>query len=554
MTPNELASKGLAALLAPRRLAALGVLARRQWRGTRGADDPWFKTLDALHQHNSREAFAAATTIRTIVAANPLPTPKASANTALVFAFRGQWPMHIVHHYLVALGLARIGFEPRIVVCGGGVERCGMSQTRLPLEVPPISCSACRESLGGITDFVPGTLSLDNYASASEASVTTAHHASALPGDFENLVRPALLRHFQGDAESPLRRSEMATYRQAGARYLMRTRALLDKTAPRAVVLFNGMFFPECLLAHECRLRGIALIHIERGVLPNSVFLSGREPACHYRSEDLWRVASSSITDQEAHEAIAFVESRRTRNIDPLGNDRGFVSDDRARYERLCKDPYAVFFAPVLHDTAAMGKDAAFGDPLKALAAMCDAAARTGVRLLVRAHPDERKLPNPARFTIGDFLNRSGRLRSDRITLLDSTESWNPYQLAERGRLAATFNGTIGMECPVLGIPIVNLGASHYIGKGFTIEPRSIHELEFLLVNGPPPLTAEARDAAARYLAFYLHHATLPTDAWIREKPHGMSEAESHSDRAATQLNRIEERVRFLLRGQGVTQ
>jgi hypothetical protein len=199
-----------------------------------------------------------------------------------------------------------------------------------------------------------------------------------------------------------------------------------------------------------------------------------------------------------------------------------------------------------------MGKEGPFGDPLTSLSALCDAAERTGVRLVVRAHPDERKLPIPAEFTIRDFLEQTGRLRSSRVRLLDSTETWNPYRLAENARLVVTFNGTIGMECPVLGIPIVNLGTSHYIGKGFTIEPASQGDLDSLMLDGPPAIRSRERDAAARYLAFYLYHATLPTDAWIRELPHGMCAASAPTPAAGIQLSRVRDRVGFLLRGQGI--
>lgn len=551
MTPYELASKGLAALLAPRRLAALGVLARRQWRGTRGADDPWFKIIDSVYVHDSPQADAAARTIEAVITAHPLPAPGDGTRPALLFAFRGQWPTHIVHHYLVALALDKIGIVPRFVVCGGGVERCGLTQSWLPFEAPPVSCSACRDALFTLTQKLPSTICLRDFATANEGN-NSSDAAARLPAHFDHLIAPALLRHFQGDSHAAIRNSETRTYALAAQRYLARTRKLLDATTPSVVVLFNGMFFPECVIADECRRRGVAVIHLERGVLPNSLFLSGDEPACHYRSEALWQAVRDEISEAEKTRAIGFVESRRTRNIDPLGNDRGFDPGSADRYRTLGDQPYTLFFAPVLHDTAAMGKEGPFGNALGALDTLCAAVERTNSRLVVRAHPDERKLPNPARFTIRDFLANTGRLGSASIRLLDSTESWNPYRLAEQARLVTTYNGTIGMECPTLGIPIVNFGTSHYLGKGFTIEPATAPELEHLVRHGPDPLGPTATDAAARYLAFYLYRATLPTDGWMEELPDGMCRPSGMSQESLDQLQRIEDRIRFLLAGKAV--
>jgi hypothetical protein len=548
--PAEFASKALAALMRPRRLAALGVLARRQWRGTRGADDPLFRIIDNVYVHDSPQADAARRTIEAIVSSTPLPSPAQGARTALLFAFRGQWPTHVAHHYLVAAALAQLGFDPRFVVCGGGVERCGLTQSWLPYEAPPVSCSACRDALHGLTSALPHTVHLNAFRTSAE-DAQSRNCASILPNNFDALIAPALLRHFQGDADARLRTAETRTYAQAAARYLARTRALITTVSPTVAVLFNGMFFPECVIADECRRQGIALIHLERGVLPNSLFLSGNEPACHYRSEALWRNCAHGIPRELERNAVAFVESRRTRNIDPLGNDRGFDSGFSDRYRDLSQAPFTLFFAPVVHDTAAMGKEGPFGDALASLGALCDAAIRTQSTLVVRAHPDERKLPNPARYSICDFLRDTGRVQSPFIRLLDSTETWNPYRLAESARLVSTYNGTIGMECPTLGIPIVNLGASHYVGKGFTLEPKTTYDLENLLRNGPPPLDKAAQEIAARYLAFYLYRATLLTDRWMIELPEGMSEPVPPSAEADAQLASITDRVRFLLGEQG---
>lgn len=547
MTPYELASKGLAALLAPRRLAALGVLARRQWRGTRGADDPWFKTLDALHRHNLPHVGVSRRSIADLIEHHPLPATDGRRGRAVVFLLRGQWPGHVAHHLMVAHGLARLGYGATLVVCDGFVERCGLTQLQLPHEVPPISCSACRDVLGPVKQLADNVVSLLDFRAANEADLVAADPRAGLPADADRLMATAILRHFQGDETGARNPAEVATYRNAAVRFAARFGALCDRERPGVAVFFNGQSFPESILAAIARDRGITCLFTERGVNPNSVFISRDDAASHYRNHALWEATRATITPAECDAARAFVHSRKTRNIDPLGNDRGFDNGDESRYHELRSRPFVVFFAPVIHDTAAMGKEGPFGGPLDTLAELCRAADRTGVRLVVRAHPDERKPPNPARFTIGDFLRGRSLLASPHVRLLDSDEVWNPYRLAADARAVVVYNGTIGMECPVLGIPVANLGASHYSHQGFTSHPADAAALDSVFTEGVASLSPADRDLAARYLHFYLHVATIPTDALFRELPDNRTEAPPPGPRATAQLAAVAERVRFLL-------
>ena len=548
MTPAELATKALAALMRPRRLAALGVLARRQWRGTRGADDPWFPALDRVHRHNLHHVGVARRAIADLLRHHPLPSATGERGTALVFLLRGQWPGHIAHHYIVAHALAELGYSARLVVCDGFVERCGLTQLQLPHEVPPISCSACRDVLEPVKQTMTNVVSLLDFRAADEAErVDGRDHHALLPPDSDRLMATAILRHFQGDDAGARDREEVASYRRAAVRYAARFRALCEQEQPTVAVFFNGQSFPESILGAIACEAGITCLFTERGVAPNSVFICRDEPASHYRNHALWEATLPTITAEQCDAARVFVESRKTKNIDPLGNDRGFDAGDGGRYRDVAARPYVVFFAPVIHDTAAMGKDGPFGGPLPTLAALCDAAERTGVMLVVRAHPDERKPPNPAKFTIADFLRRGNFLASSHVRLLDSHEVWNPYRLAADARAVAVYNGTIAMECPVLGIPVANLGESHYARKGFTSHPADPAALDAVFTDGLPGLSADAREQAARYLHFYLHVATLPTDAIFRELSNNLTEAPPPGPCAAEQLTAVTERVRFFL-------
>ena len=59
----------------------------------------------------------------------------------------------------------------------------------------------------------------------------------------------------------------------------------------------------------------------------------------------------------------------------------------------------------------------------------------------------------------------------------------NTYSLYEAMDYGLTVRGTVGMELPSLGIPIITAGTGRYSGLGFTIDPQTKKQYEDILLN-----------------------------------------------------------------------
>lgn len=538
------------AIRTPGRIVAPGVLLTDGWATEPGAESWAYRTLERLHRERRPETADKQDTLRRMLARVSLDQVGSARGPALVFLHRGDAILHSCHQLLVAAGLARLGHAVEFARCDGGVERCGVGQVRAPLAIPPLTCFTCRDCLVPLAGSGRPIEVLSGRCDPPHAATATEELRTALPPDIDALLHPALLRHFQGHLrEMAANRREHAAHAAAARRFVARCREMFQRRSPSVVCLFNGQTFPESIIGRVAADMGIPVIYTERGVVPNSLFISLDSPASHYNADRLWHTCRSSISDADRSRAREFVMSRRRTNIDPLGIDRGFdrLGTDAA-HAALTAKPYAVCFAPVLHDTAAAGKDNGLGEVPDALLEVCRAARSTGVRLVIRSHPDERRPHNPARYTIRQLLQDRGVVfDDDNVVNLDSNTSWNPYVLAERASHVIVHNGTIAMESAVAGIRPVNTGRSHYGGKGFTLDPQSPKDLKAILQGPVSRLDPDDVATAEAYLHFYLHVATVDVSALLREGAEFTCEVLPGSAIADDQLRAVEQRLAFLL-------
>jgi len=80
----------------------------------------------------------------------------------------------------------------------------------------------------------------------------------------------------------------------------------------------------------------------------------------------------------------------------------------------------------------------------------------------------------------------------------DNINTWSLFKITDVG---FTIRGTIGMELPVLGVPVVTAGTGRYDSHGFTIDPKTIDEYMKIVENvqNIPRLTLDEIDLAKRF-------------------------------------------------------
>ena len=69
----------------------------------------------------------------------------------------------------------------------------------------------------------------------------------------------------------------------------------------------------------------------------------------------------------------------------------------------------------------------------------------------------------------------------DHVTVMTADTGVNTFSLFDLADYGVTVRGTIGMELPCFGIPVVTAGTGRYSGRGFTIDPETVDEYRAVL-------------------------------------------------------------------------
>jgi hypothetical protein len=476
--------------------------------------------------------------------------------TALILMLRGPWFGHALQNYLVGCALRLLGYRVGFVVCHGAVERCGISQDAAELSAPPFTCNACRKITDRLSSQGFDVINLNDFITPDEDDLVetsrdlSERRLSRQEADrTQESIRPFLMRFFYGDYRriKPSDK-EVVNHLKSAVRFQLRFRNLLEQVRPSCLCFFNGLFFPENVLFSEAQNRQIPSLFVERGMRKNTIFISLNEPACHYRSDRLWACVKDQISDEQLESARAYLTKRMAGPEDPLGNKRDLADVDTTKYSRLAEEPYVILFAPVTHDTAAMGKDKPIGDFYEVLTLLCRMAIRLRKKLVIRSHPDELSDLSPSRYTVKQYLADNDLLHGEYVQCLDSNEKWDPYALAKFADAAAIYNGTLGIELPSLGYEVFNIANSNYTGKGFTVDVNSAEDFELFFTSRKRRLTHEQQQLALKYLYFYVYVASISIGHLLNEyAPFQYSLAETDEKSQREDLNLVKERIAFLL-------
>jgi hypothetical protein len=101
------------------------------------------------------------------------------------------------------------------------------------------------------------------------------------------------------------------------------------------------------------------------------------------------------------------------------------------------------------------------------------------------------------------------------IRIMSADTEINTYSLFECVDYGLTVRGTVGMELPCYGIPVVTAGTGRYTGRGFTIDPPDVDAYRDVLMglHEVAPLSREMVQAAQRYASTTLFRKTYKVDA-----------------------------------------
>ena len=413
------------------------------------------------------------------------------------------------------------------LVCEEGMWPCVLgTDRRNPRTRPP--CSPCR-SLSGVLfpkDLVtPLHLDrgvhrqvLDELAGKALKDLVAWKYRGRPLGELcLPSVRWILRRQHLPDTE-PVR-SVYRGYLASAASLSVELESALSRLAPRALALFNGIFYPEALAREIAREFAVPVVTHEVGLAPNSAFFTRGEAS--FRETPI--VAGSRLGEEEDRELDRYLEDR-FRGSFSMAGIRFWKSmeaipewlEERQRQSRQT----VVVFTNVVFDTSQVHANSIFGDMFAWLELLAETVARHPETLFVfRAHPDEDRPGKESQESVAAWFERSSLPARRNAVFVEPKRPISSYELIRASKLVLVYNSSVGLEASVLGVPVLCAGRARYtqVPSVFLARDRDDYyrQLEQFLETERIEMPPEFQQNARAFLHTELFEASLDLSEFV---------------------------------------
>jgi len=432
---------------------------------------------------------------------------------------------------LAAWAIRATGNPVRHLVCQAGMQQCMLGTDRSnPSQPPP--CEQCmsfsrliyREdlSVGLGLDLELGEKLLPELSSSSlEALNTWTYRGLDLGRLCLPTVRWALRRHNLLDDE-PTRE----LYRQ----YLLSAASLteaierqLEALSPRAIVLFNGITYPEAVARALALKREIPVVTHEVGLKPLSAFFSHDHAT--FRSVEV--PDESELNGHWKSDLESYLSDRREGQFSMAGVQfwpemetlPDWLENKIAGFESMVS-----IFTNVAFDTSQVHANTIFEHMFEWLDALSRVIQETPETLFViRAHPDEDRPGKESAETVAAWFESSGLRCRDNVVFIAPVEKASSYDLIERAQLVLVYNSSIGLEAAIQGQPVLCAGRARYAEAEAAFFPGNREEYLRMLNDFLAAATVEVPERFAEngklFLYRELYQASLDLSDFLQPYP-----------------------------------
>ena len=441
----------------------------------------------------------------------------------LVVSFRGGWLLHGTWEALIAAALNRRGANCVVFACSGGLPEalpgkaraCGIANIHAK---QALRCRACRRAgvsvakalrlpvilTDELVDSVMQESLMKDVATLDFDCLRSLHHRGHPIGEFaRNSVRWFLC---VGDLDgAPEAEHVFRSFAQSAVVMAEAAPVLFDRVQPDVVLMLNGLFYAERIIAAEAERRGIRVVSYERGFEPDTLCFSRGVPG-YYDIDPLWKeVENVPLSLAQEARLDKYLAARRKGLRAPYNywpTVKESEEEVRASLGLSTDRPIAVLFSNITWDSAAQDRDCSFRDMyawvmecIRLFGSWRDA------QLVVRVHPAEVRVPGwETRDPLMTRLEKSFRELPPNVRVVPSTSELSSYALMNLSRCGFVYTSTAGLEMAMSGMPVVVGGRVHYAGKGFTLDPLDPEDFARLAMHAlESPRSASVRNRARRY-------------------------------------------------------
>ncbi len=293
----------------------------------------------------------------------------------------------------------------------------------------------------------------------------------------------------------------------------------LDETNPRAVIVFNGQFFPEATARWVARKRGLRVITHEVGLQPASAFFTeGEATAYPIHIPDDFELSSrqnarlDEYLQKRLHGQFSMAGIRFWPDMREL--DEAFLTK-AARFRQIVP-----VFTNVAFDTSQPHANTVFTDMFAWLEMVLEAIkAHPDTMFVIRAHPDETRTRKASRETVQAWVEERGVGKLENAIFVAPREYLSSYELIQRSKFVLVYNSTIGLEATIMDKPVVCGGKARFTQYPIVFFPQTTDEQKGMLrqfleaesIQVPPEFKRNAR----RFLYYQLFRTSLPFEEFL---------------------------------------
>jgi len=295
---------------------------------------------------------------------------------------------------------------------------------------------------------------------------------------------------------------------------------LLDRMRPRAVVVFNGQFFPEATARFLAQQRGVRVITHEVGLQPASAFFTDGEATAYplnipeaFELDPAQEARLDAYLQERFRGEFSMAGIRFWPRMQALGPE--FLAT-AARFGQL-----VAIFTNVVFDTSQPHANTVFEDMFEWLDRILGVIrANPETLFVIRAHPDELRLRKSSRETVAAWMRSSGADTLPNLYFIGPQERLSSYDLISKSKFVMVYNSTVGLEASLMGVPVLCSARARYTQYPTVFFPQSkdhvLGKLQEFLEAEKIYVPAEFRHNARRFLYYQLFRASLPFDAYLR--------------------------------------
>ncbi len=298
---------------------------------------------------------------------------------------------------------------------------------------------------------------------------------------------------------------------------------LIETNQPQAVVVFNGMFYPEAAARwvashHQPAVR---VISHEVGLRPFSGFFTTGDATAY--PIDL--PESFQLSSQQEEILDEYLAQRRTGNFSMAGvrfwPQMTKIGTDFWEYAAGFKQMVSIF-TNVIFDTSQGQANVLFDDMFNWLDQMLVVVHEHPETLFVlRAHPDESRPGKQSLESVADWVKKNTADHLPNLVFIPSEQFFSSYELIEKSKFVMIYNSTIGLEASIMGAAVLCAGKSRFTQIPTVFFPSSrteyLQKLESFLHDETIPVPDAFKRNARRFLYAQIYRTSLLFDLYLED-------------------------------------